>query len=92
MELKRKAPGGTLIELTFDGEAAPLVDAARAVPGVLSVVAERSVLRVYHPDGGPSVAALIGLGQAHGRQAVNIHLAPPSLETLFVSLTGRRLD
>ena len=91
-ELKRKAPGGTLIELTFDGEAMPLVAAAQAVPEVLSAVAERNVLRVYHPRGGEAVAPLIGVGQGQGRQVTNIHLAPPSLETLFVSLTGRNLD
>ena len=27
-----------------------------------------------------------------GRQVRDIHLAPPSLETLFISLTGRKLD
>ena len=91
-ELKRKAPGGTLIELTLDGDAAPLVAAARGVPEVLSAEAERGSLRVYHPRGGEAVAALIGIAQSQGRQVTNIHLAPPSLETLFVSLTGRKLD
>jgi ABC-2 type transport system ATP-binding protein len=90
--LKQKAPGGTLIELTFDGEAAPLVAAARGLAEVLGAEAERNVLRVYHPRGGEAVAALIGVGQGAGRQVTNIQLVPPSLETLFVSLTGRRLD
>ena len=90
--LKRRAPGGTLIELTLDGDAAALVEPARALPGLLSAEAEQSVLRVYHPDGGHAIAALIGLGTARGRQVINIHIAPPSLETLFVSLTGRKLD
>jgi hypothetical protein len=30
--------------------------------------------------------------QGLGRQVTNIRLAPPNLETLFLSLTGRRLD
>ncbi|MFI5214753.1 MAG: ABC transporter ATP-binding protein [Gemmatimonadales bacterium] len=90
--LKRRAPGGTLIELTLDGDAAALVEPARALPGALSAVAEGAVLRVYHPDGGQAIGALIGLGNARGRQVINIHIAPPSLETLFVSLTGRKLD
>ncbi|HLY53298.1 MAG TPA: hypothetical protein VKQ31_09845, partial [Steroidobacteraceae bacterium] len=90
--LKRKAPGGTLIELTLNGEAAPLVDPARALPGVLRAEAERMILRVYHPDGGQAIAALIGAASARELQVTNIHIAPPSLETLFVSLTGRKLD
>lgn len=91
-ELKRKAPGGTLVEITLDGPAEPVLAAARAVPGILSAEAEQQVLRVYHPTGGAAVAQLIGAAQSAGRLVTNIHLAPPSLETLFVSLTGRKLD
>jgi len=90
--LKQRAPGGTLIELTLDAGAAAVVDAARAVPGILSAEADGPVLRAYHPRGGEAVAALIGAAQRAGLQPANIHLAPPSLETLFVSLTGRKLD
>jgi ABC-2 type transport system ATP-binding protein len=91
-DLKGKAPGGTLIEISLDGPAPPAVAAARAVPGVLTVEAKDTVLAVYHPRGGEAVAPLIGAVQAAGRQVTNIRLVPPSLETLFVSLTGRKLD
>ncbi len=91
-ELKKRAPGGTLIEISLDGPAEPLVASARALPGTLNAEAEGRVLRAWHPRGGPSVAALIGIAQASGRQVTDIHLAEPSLETLFVSLTGRKLD
>ena len=91
-ELKRKAPGGTLIELSLDGPAAPATEAARAVPGVLTVEAKGTTLDVYHPRGGEAAAPLIGAVQAAGLQVTNIRLLPPSLETLFVSLTGRKLD
>jgi len=92
VSLKRQAPGGTLIELTLDGSADAVVDAARAVAGVLRAEAEHGVLRAWHPGGGSAVPALIEAGRGAGRQITNIHLAPPSLETLFVSLTGRKLD
>ena len=91
-ELRRRAPGGTLIEISLDGPAAPIADAARAVAGVLSVEAREATLAVYHPRGGEAVAPLIGAVQAAGRQVTNIRLAAPSLETLFVSMTGRKLD
>jgi ABC-2 type transport system ATP-binding protein len=91
-ELRRQAPGGTLIEISLDGPAAPVEPAARAVAGVTAVEARESTLAVYHPRGGEAVASLIGAVQAAGRQVTNIRLAPPSLETLFVSLTGRKLD
>ena len=37
------------------------------------------------------VPALIDAGEAHGRVVRDIHLSRPSLETLFISLTGRKL-
>jgi ABC-2 type transport system ATP-binding protein len=90
--LKKQAPGGTLVELTLDGDAAPAREAARAVPGVLDAAVAGATLRVYHPQGGEAVARLIGVVQGAGRQVTNIRLVPPNLETLFLSLTGRRLD
>jgi ABC-2 type transport system ATP-binding protein len=90
--LKKQAPGGTLVELTLDGDAAPAREAARAVAGVLDAVTDGATLRVYHPGGGEAVARLIGVVQAAGRQVTNIRLVPPNLETLFLSLTGRKLD
>jgi ABC-2 type transport system ATP-binding protein len=90
--LQRQAPGGTLVELTLDGDAAPVLAAARAVAGVLTVETDGAVLRAYHPSGGEAVARLFGVAQGAGRQVTNIRLVPPNLETLFLSLTGRKLD
>jgi ABC-2 type transport system ATP-binding protein len=90
--LRKQAPGGTLVELTLDGEATPAREAARAVAGVLDAVVEGPTLRVYHPQGGEAVARLIAAVQGAGRLVTNIRLVPPNLETLFLSLTGRKLD
>jgi ABC-2 type transport system ATP-binding protein len=90
--LEKQAPGGTLVELTLDGDAAPAREAAGAVAGVLKLEVAGDVLRVWHPGGGEAVAPLIAAAQRAGRAVTNIHLARPNLETLFLSLTGRRLD
>ncbi|HUO52434.1 MAG TPA: ABC transporter ATP-binding protein [Gemmatimonadaceae bacterium] len=90
--LKQRAPGGTLIEISVDGDAAPVAEAARALPGVLRAAAEGPVARVYAPKPGETVAALVRAAEQGGRTVTNIHLAPPSLETLFISLTGRKLQ
>jgi hypothetical protein len=50
-----------------------------------------NVLRVCSDRGGEVIAALVTLATAHRREIRDIHLAPPSLETLFISLTGRQL-
>lgn len=90
--LKAQAPGGTLIELTVEGSTAELEAGAGALAGVTRAEADGSVLRVYAERAGDVIPRLIKLADASDRPVRDIHLSPPSLETLFISLTGRKLD
>jgi ABC-2 type transport system ATP-binding protein len=90
--LKADAPGGTLIEVSLDGDAAPVAEAAAAIPGVSRAHGDGTVLRAYTERGGEIIPALIRAAEQCGRSVTDIHLSPPSLETLFISLTGRKLD
>ena len=90
--LKARAPGGSLVELRLDGEAAGAATAARGLPGVLRADGEQAVLRAYVERPGEVIAGLIKTAEQAGRSVVHIDLSPPSLETLFISLTGRKLD
>jgi len=90
--LRARAPGGTLVELTLDGEAGPLVELASAVAGVERAEARGPVLRAFGPRGGESIPALIAAAEGAGRAVKDITLARPWLETLFISLTGRKLS
>jgi len=90
--LVARAPGGTLIELSVDSDASALVDQALAIQGIASVNAQGNVLRAYSDCGGQVIPALIAVAEGAGRAVTNIHLASPNLETLFISLTGRKLD
>jgi ABC-2 type transport system ATP-binding protein len=89
--LKAQAPGDTLVEVTFDGDSAPVVDAARALDGVSNAEARGPLLRVFSRRGGEIIPALIDAGEARGLTVRDIHLSRPSLETLFITLTGRKL-
>jgi ABC-2 type transport system ATP-binding protein len=89
--LKARAPGGTLIELSLDGEAGPLTDDAARVDGVSRVEAQGTTLRAEAARGGAAIPPLLEVAEAHGRTVHDIRLVPPSLESLFVSLTGRSL-
>jgi ABC-2 type transport system ATP-binding protein len=89
--LKAKAPGDTLVEVTFDGDASIAAEAARVMAGVSNAEARGPLLRVFSKRGGELIPALIDAGEAHGRIVRDIHLSRPSLETLFISLTGRKL-
>ncbi len=89
--LKAKAPGDTLVEVTFDGDASVAAEAARGMDGVSNAEARGPVLRVFSKRGGELIPALIDAGERHGRIVRDIHLSRPSLETLFIALTGRNL-
>ncbi len=90
--LKAKAPGGTLVEVRVEGDPAQLVAAARQRgDGVIAVAAARAGVRVYAERPGEVIAALVRVTEGSGQRITDIHLSPPSLETLFVSLTGRTL-
>lgn len=89
--LKARAPGGTLIELVLDGDAMPAAEIAETLDGVSHVEANDGLLRVHSRRGGEVLPALIEAAETAGRSVKDIHLLQPSLETLFVSLTGRKL-
>ena len=90
--LKARAPGGTLLEMTLDGDSAAVAERARVIPGLTRVEAVNGTVRAYAERGGELLPALIRAAEEGGRVVKNIHLAPPSLETLFISLTGRKLQ
>lgn len=90
--LKARAPGGTLVELTLDADATTAAACAQSVAGVTRAEGVGSILRVYGERGGELIPALIRVAESSGRAVRDIHVSPPSLETLFISLTGRRLD
>ena len=89
--LKAKAPGGTLVELVLDGDSMPAAEIAETINGVSRVEAVDGLLRAHSTRGGQILPALIEAAETTGRTVTDIHLLPPSLETLFVSLTGRKL-
>lgn len=90
--LKRQAPGGTLLELHLEGQAAPLLDTFGALPGVLSVEGRENVIRVVTDRGGEMISTLVGAATSAGRAVRDLQIIPPSLESLFISLTGRRME
>jgi ABC-2 type transport system ATP-binding protein len=75
----------------LDGDALPAAEIAETIDGVSHVEANDGMLRVHSSRGGEMLPALIEAAETAGRTVKDIHLLQPSLETLFVSLTGRKL-
>jgi ABC-2 type transport system ATP-binding protein len=90
--LKQRAPGGTLVEISLSAAPGNAIERVRSVDGVLGVDARGQTLRVYSDRGGRVISPVIAIVEDAGVTVTNISLTEPSLETLFVSLTGRKLD
>jgi ABC-2 type transport system ATP-binding protein len=90
--LRARAPGGTLIEVTMDGDAATVLTAVQNLPNLTRATAKGRELQVYAERVAEGIPAILRAAEQAGRAPTDIRIVPPSLETLFVSLTGRKLD
>ena len=91
-KLKQQAPGDTVVDIDLSGAAQPLVAAAAQAPGVTRAEPRGNALRVFTKRIGESVPAILAIADSNGCAVNDIHISRPSLETLFISLTGRKLS
>jgi ABC-2 type transport system ATP-binding protein len=91
-ELKASIPGGYLLRLRFDRAPEELLAELRLLPGVTEVRSTDHVaVDVYAGSGGPLVGPIVTTANAAGCELNDVHIAEPSLETLFLHHTGRSL-
>ena len=77
-----------VVELTFDGPAPTLAAPTGSVH--VDIEVDGSVVRVSTDDHpGPLAARLVGGLGADAERLVSVDLTPPSLETVFLAVTGR---
>jgi ABC-2 type transport system ATP-binding protein len=88
-DLKRELGADTVITVTAAGDLRALAGRAEAIDGVRAVEVAGSTLRVlaHHPPG--VLAAVIHAASDLNIQVQDATSQPPSLETVFLSLTGR---
>src|ERR1041384_5770985 len=93
-KLKASVPGGYLIELhtrATDGDGAQLISSLRTLPGVAEVNAQDGLVRLYADKAEGLLANAMRLASEQGIMITDAHVAEPSLEHLFLHLTGRSL-
>jgi ABC-2 type transport system ATP-binding protein len=91
-QLKRSVPGGYLIELMArSGLNEPFANALRSLPGVVDVKQEQERVRIYADRAEGLLANAMRLASEQGVMVTDAHVAEPSLENLFLHLTGRSL-
>jgi daunorubicin resistance ABC transporter ATP-binding subunit len=87
--LKRDAGADTVITVVYDGPAPAGVQALRDRPGVNRVEVDGAQARVFTRDDDGLLAALSAAGTAAGVGVRDASQLKPSLETVFLMLTGR---
>jgi len=88
-ELKASYGAETVIAVTVDGDGRALVPSAEQVENVRRVEADGSTVRVFANPADGVLVALIERAAAVGLSVRDASSLPPSLETVFLSLTGR---
>ncbi len=95
--LKTKVPGGYVIDLQVRRDRArnsaglDLETALRSLSGVVDVKASDSLLRLYADKAEGLLANAMRLASEQGVLVTDAHVSEPSLENLFLHLTGRSL-
>jgi ABC-2 type transport system ATP-binding protein len=91
-ELKASIPGGYILRLRFNRVPETLVAELKNLPGVTQVRSTNDTnVDVYADRGGPLIAPIVNAAQALDAELHDVHIAEPSLETLFLHHTGRSL-
>jgi len=93
-KLKAGVPGGYLIELhvqSADGAIDSLTSALPALAGVVEVKAQNNAIRIYADKAEGLLANAMRVAGELGAVVTDAHVSEPSLENLFLHLTGRSL-
>jgi ABC-2 type transport system ATP-binding protein len=88
-ELKQTHGADTVITLALDGDPGAFEAEAAAIEGVRRVEREGPGLRVFADRPAGVLAELVRRAAASGLMVRDAASLPPSLETVFLALTGR---
>jgi ABC-type multidrug transport system ATPase subunit len=87
--LKHSIGSDMVLTVVYDGDAASIARSVRSIAGIGRVEHDGNTLRVAASDMGNSIGRLVQVGAAAGRQVRDITSISPSLESVFLTLTGR---
>ena len=91
-QLKRSVPGGYLVELQVRNNAnGAFTEALQTLPGVVEIKSENDRVRIYADQVQGLLANAMRLAGEQNVMVTDAHVSEPSLENLFLHLTGRSL-
>jgi ABC-2 type transport system ATP-binding protein len=91
-QLKRSVPGGYLVELQVRNNTnGAFTEALQTLPGVVKIKSENDRVRIYADRVEGLLANAMRLAGEQNVMVTDAHVSEPSLENLFLHLTGRSL-
>jgi ABC-2 type transport system ATP-binding protein len=88
-ELKAGLDAESVITVTFDRDASVAKAAVEEIPDVTRVEIDGPIARVFAHDSSGVVGQVATAGSRHGLALRDATVTPPSLEAVFLALTGR---
>jgi len=91
-ELKKRVSGDTVtLTLRSEPDATKAATIAAGLTGADAPTVETHVVRVHVPDGAVALPVLLGDLVKHGIEAIGVEVNRPTLDDVFLTLTGRSL-
>jgi ABC-2 type transport system ATP-binding protein len=91
-ELKKRVSGDAItLTLKSSEDAARAAEAAAGLAGADTPTSEANVVRLHVPDGGSALPVLLADLVRHGIEAIGVEVNRPTLDDVFLTLTGRSL-
>jgi ABC-2 type transport system ATP-binding protein len=90
-KLKRSVDADTVVRVTIDGDTHALADQLRHMEGATHADVGDGQVRVYLRGVSRPLPKVIGATEAAGFTVADLSIAEPTLETVFITLTGRDL-
>jgi len=92
-ELKRSVDADTVVRVSTDGDRHALARALNAVPGATRVNVDDGLVRVYlrGADSKGALPKVVEVADAAGLPVTDLSITEPTLETVFITLTGKDL-
>jgi ABC-2 type transport system ATP-binding protein len=88
-ELKAGLDAESVVTVTFDVDAVAIKPDVEAISGVARLEVDGPVARVFARDSAGVVGEVAAIGARHGLALRDATVTPPSLEAVFLTLTGR---
>ena len=88
-ELKSQLDAESVVTVTFDIDAVAIKSDVEAITGVGRVEIDGPAAQVFARDASGIVGEVATIGAAHGLALRDATVTPPTLEAVFLALTGR---